>query len=182
MTSYERTLIALRGGQPDRVPIQLFGTQGYSVEMENYGENYRRLLAYARRNADMLYVWSEPLEQCVAGMFSGVEIKKHIEHKNEIVIRTLTMETPNGTLTQVSESDTQTVSDLKLRKPFVENDEDFERLMSIPSLPFRPDLSGYFNLCKHIGNKGVVTIHLLSPIGIAGLYLRPTEFIFWTIE
>lgn len=182
MTSRERTLIALRCGRPDRVPIQVFGTQGYTPELETYGENYRRLLAYAREKADMMYHWIEPLEQCWSGMYSAVPLQKLIENKNGTRIKTLLLDTPGGPLTQISESDGQTVSSLKLRKPFVETDRDFEKLMSIPFTPYRPQFDGYRQLRKKVNDRNVVSIVLPEPIAVAGLYLPPTEFILWTIE
>ncbi|MBI4024956.1 MAG: hypothetical protein HY360_08235 [Verrucomicrobia bacterium] len=182
MTSRERTLTALRGGQPDRVPIQLFGSTGCSVAMEGYGENFRRLLSYARQNADMMHGWHAPLGQCYAGMYSGVEIQKRIEKEGEVTLTKRIIETPRGPITQVSESDADTTSDYKLRKHFIESEDDFEKLMSIQFSPYRPDLGGYFDLRKIVGETGVVSVFLTGPVDVAALFFSPTEFVLWTVE
>jgi uroporphyrinogen-III decarboxylase len=182
MSSRERTLVAMRGGQPDRVPIQLFGTQGYTAELENYDDNFRRLLDYARQKADMVHSWTDPLEQCWAGMFSGIKIRKHQETKDKTTTKTLVIETPQGPLVQISQSDEQTVSNLKLKKHFIENEDDFNKAMSIPFEPFRPNLDSYFRLHKQLGDKGVVNMVLPSPIGVVSLFMKPEQFLLWTIS
>ena len=169
----------MKGGRPDRVPIQLFATHGYDPKMETYGDNYRRLLAYARENADMLYAWREPQEQVWAGMYSGVALSKQVEQKEDVAIKTVMIETPAGQLTQISQVTPQTV---KLKKPFVADERDFEILMSVPFVPYRPDTDGYFALRRQVGEKGVITITLPGPVGLAGYYLQPEEFAMWTVE
>ncbi len=105
LTSRERTMIALRGGQPDYVPVQVFGSTGYSAEMENYDDNWKKLLAHAKTNADLQYGWHEPLSQIYAGMFTGVEIKESRETRNGKVLTTKVIDTCTGPVTQVSEND-----------------------------------------------------------------------------
>ena len=182
MTQRERTLITLRGGQADRVPIQLFGSMGYSPSMENYGQNYGQFLVYAKQNADMLYGWHEPITTYCSSLYSGIEIKEVVQKDGDRIVVTRAVETPKGTISQVSESDALTTSDQRIRKHFLETDADFDKVMSIPSTPFRPDVGTYHKIRERIGEAGVVTTFLTGPVGISGLLMEPSQFAMWTID
>jgi uroporphyrinogen-III decarboxylase len=130
----------------------------------------------------MQYAWREPLEQCLAGMFTGVPLRRQIARENGVEVKTLLIETPKGIVSQISESDSAMISELRLRKPFVETEADFDKLMSLPRLPYRPGLDSYFRLRNTVGKTNLVTSYLLGPVTVAALYFRPTEFALWTLE
>lgn len=175
-------MTALKGGQPDCVPIQLFGSTGYSAAMENYDKNWHKLLAHAKKYADLQYGWHEPLSQIYAGMFTGVEIKEFHEEKNGKVLTTKVIDTGKGPVTQVSENDKNNATEWKIKKHFITNDDDFDRMMSIPAIPYQPDPNQYYQRVEDVGEKGVVITFFTGPVDVAALYMDPTEFAIWTID
>lgn len=141
MTSEERQLIALRGGQPDRVPVMVWlnpflprWATGIRADVDPDAAGYREVLEVARECADPEFDWSFP-----AGFFySAWDVHWQSERIAPERVKH-TVQTPKGPLTNV----VQDRSGGGTEKHWVETMEDAKRLLSIPYEPARPDLSEF---------------------------------------
>ncbi|HQK92425.1 MAG TPA: uroporphyrinogen decarboxylase family protein [Armatimonadota bacterium] len=155
MTSRERTLTAYRGGQPDRVPVRIWGVE---PGMEPPHPVYAPLVAAAQERTDMVASWA-----AATGVFMTVSDEvsvrteerpsRHAEYRDSITTYT----TPAGEITSVF-----TFSPAGrpgyTAKYLLETREDIERLLSIPYVPPRPDVSSYFEKQERLGDEAPICV------------------------
>ena len=147
MTSKERVLAAMRGEAPDRVPIHMRGVRAWDAEWVTMRDrSYRPVIEAALECCDLIPVagmdgiWSPFLTTA-----SDDLVETRVVDAGDWDIHRTIIHTPKGEVSQdnwVSKSD-----DLPMmRKYFVETPEDAERVLSVPYVAPKPDISGYLAL------------------------------------
>jgi hypothetical protein len=107
--------------------------------------------------------------------------EKVITISGESGLQRLRVETPKGDLTSVIR---ETVPGRPYIgswtvKPFLEGDEDIEKLMSIPYVPPVLDARPFFERVKYIGDRGLVHAGFSDPIGVlSSLFSLETFLMF----
>lgn len=65
---------------------------------------------------------------------------------------------------------------------YVKNKEDLERFLSIPDVPYRPDLRAYFDFERRIGDSALVMISFLNPLAYVHDLLGSELLAVWSVE
>ena len=157
MTSRERILHTLRGQKVDRIPISLYEFEGfYDSWIYDYPE-YVRILEYARDKTDKMYFWSPKSTQ--PNLFYGEVDQKSIEIKTwekEKSIHTKTIiKTPKGEISSLARQDEGVHTTWTLEN-LCKNEEDAEKILSLPYIPYRPAINSFFELDKKLGDTGII--------------------------
>ena len=157
MTSRERILRTLKGEKVDRIPISLYEFEGfYDSWIYDYPE-YVRILEYARDKTDKMYFWSPKSDK--PNLFYGeieeksIETKKW-EEKKSIHTKTI-IKTPRGELSSLQRQDEGVHTTWTLEN-LCKNEEDAEKILSLPYIPYRPAINSFFELDKKLGDTGII--------------------------
>lgn len=158
MTSRERLLCALRGGQPDCVPVAPF-TMGHIDLDSPLG---RELVAA-----------TDPLIDVWSGAFPFLGSAAEVRHVEDGDTTTNVYETPKGPLTQrVRRTEiTSATVEYALKTP-----ADVERFLSIPYAAPDLDLSHYEKLRTRIGEDGLVLAALGNAVCLPAEWFSPEDF------
>jgi len=179
MSSEERLLTALRGGRPDRVPVSAWlnpfvsrWATGISAEVDPDAAGYRDVLEEARECADAEYDWGFP-----CGLFhTAWDLSPQRERIGRGRVRH-SVRTPRGVL----ESVVQDRPGGGTEKHWIESVEGAKRLLSIPYVPIRPDLSGFLSTRAASGGRYLAKVTLMDPVCSVGL-IDPMTCALWTVE
>ena len=179
MTSEERYLTAIKGGQPDRVPVLTWlnplvprWATGIGEEVDPSAAGYSKVLEACLQYADLVYDWYP-----TQGLFwmSACDLQMRSERIAPERVKT-TIHTPKGELTRV-------VADGPrggVEKHWVESAQDVERLLSIPYIPPRPPLKEFLQTRQRLRGESVGQVTL--PDAVSGLLvIKPQLRSLWTI-
>jgi len=147
MTSRERVLAAMRRETPDRMPIHMRGVRAWDAEwVAVQDRSYRRVIEAVLEHCDLIPVagmegiWSPFLTTASAEL-----AKTRVVDAGDWEIHRTIVHTPKGDVHQ--DNWVSKAGDLPMvRKCFVEAPADVERVLSVPYVAPKPDLSGYFEL------------------------------------
>jgi Uroporphyrinogen decarboxylase (URO-D) len=182
MTSRERLLTALKGGRPDRVPIQIYGTMGYRDEIIDLTPNHKKLAQAALEKCDLNFSWGEYYHEFLLRFLSTatkIEVERVPEDGGEVVTKTIS--TPKGDLRQVTYEDKENLSHTRYRETFVKTPEDLDKIGSIPYVPFEPEYESYFFKEKEVGDRGVVIHDFPDALAVLASLFNPEEFALFCI-
>lgn len=147
MTSKERVLTAMRKGQPDRVPINMRGVRVWDKEwVATRDVSYRAIIDAVQEHCDIIpHAWvpglSLPLFTEAVKEITEVRV---IDAGDWQIHRTI-IHTPKGDLSQDYWQSKR--GDLPLTKQyFVKTPEDVEKVLSVPYVPPKVDLSEFFGM------------------------------------
>jgi len=180
MTSRERTLTALRGGTPDRVPIWAWGVHPWLGPVDPSVQPV--VDAYLERG-DTIHWWSPGAgtfltasdQVSATAQTRPSELPEFDEH---VVV----YETPAGELTQINYASREGKPGY-CKKHLLQTPEDAQKLLSIPYVPPRPDCSTFFSLQDELGDAGVLMVAVPSDPMYALNNLTGSEtFAIWSIE
>ena len=177
MTSRERLLTALKGGTPDRVPIQIYGTMGYRDEIIDLTPNHKRLAEAALKRCDLNFSWGEYYPDFLLRFLSTatkIEVERVPEEGGEVITKTIG--TPQGELRQVTYEDKENLAHTRYRETFVKTPEDLDKVMSIPDVPFEPEYESYFAKEKEVSDRGIVIHDFPSALAVLASLFNPEEF------
>ena len=177
MISKERLLTALKGGKPDRVPIQIYGTMGHRDQIIDLTPNHKKLARAALERCDLNFSWGEYYEDFLVRFLSTatkIEVERVSEAGGEVVTRTIS--TPRGELRQVTYEDKQNLAHTRYRETFVKTPADLERVLSIPYQPFEPEYESYFLKEREVGESGVVIHDFPSALAVLASLFNPEQF------
>ncbi len=178
MSSEERLLVALRRGQPDRVPVLIWlnpfaqrWATGISASVDPDEAGYREVLEVARECGDAIHDWGFP-----SGFFySAWDVRGVSERLGPERIKH-TVQTPKGPLWTV----VQDRSGGGVEKHWVETVEDAERLLSIPYVPSRPDLATFKATRAASQGRYISMVTMSDPVNELH-YINPTLRCLWTL-
>lgn len=181
MTSRERLLTAMRCGTPDRVPIQVRGVPVWNETwVRSRHESYRPLIEAVRQHGDWVASWSPPTGRFLSD--APLELSTTTrEVDDRWVLFETTLQTPQGPLVASYQSSRLGMPGLE-RSFFVKTEEDVERFFSLPYVPPKPSVEEYFRLEERLGERGLVLVSLLSPIGHVHDLLGSELLALWSAE
>lgn len=165
MTSRQRLLTAMRGDEPDRVPVAPFG-MGHIAPDSDLG---RELIA----RTDIL------IDVGAGGdPFLGSAAVVHSESAPDET--RVTFETPLGSLTKRIRRTSVTSATVEF--PF-KSPEDVERFLSIPYEPPRADATAYNEWRERIGEEGFVMVGMGNAVCLPAEWFSPEDFaLCWADE
>lgn len=184
MTSRERLLAVLRRDMPDTVPIYLRGVSPFGEKMNWMGvhhPSYERLRSFAFANCDLFHG---------IGFDSGAFVSAAPVSITDSVVREddrwkdarQSIETPLGELSNVTRYSKENLYDVMEVEFFIKDEEDFERFMSIPYEPPRPEVQPRMRRADaEVGEHGVPVVGIPSAIMIAHRLLGSEGLAMWSV-
>jgi len=180
MTSRQRLLTALRGDLPDRVPVWMWGIHPWLGDIH---ENARRLVEAVLEKGDIIHWWGAG-----AGVFLSasdqvsVRSERRPARSPDFEEQVITYGTPAGELTEVHYVSLHGRPGY-CKKHLLETEEDVERLLSVPYVPPQPDCSGFFEVDKQLGDRGLPMVSVPSdPMYFVNNLTGSETFAIWSIE
>lgn len=170
LTSRERLLRALRGEQPDRVPVSL-----YLLDPEMFGwyssdPTYTNLLELAERYTDE---FGRAGVRNIGPFLSAADsVPREVrrERKGGSVSATTIIHTPRGDLRSVVRTDDDAYTGWRVES-LLKDMEDVERFLSLPYVPPEPDLNSFYERERKLGDEGVMMIGRGDAVAaVAGLF------------
>src|SRR5512133_2721977 len=158
MNSRERYLAAYRREQPDRVPIRVWGVDPWSRESQRAGRHpsFQPLIEACLARTDIVADWGLP-----GGLFLSatdeVAVTRHdrpCRHPG-YVERVTEFRTPTGPISRVDLHNPDGLPGYCV-KHLIETVEDAERFLSIPYVPVRGSVAGFFERDRALGERGIV--------------------------
>ncbi|MCS7181400.1 MAG: hypothetical protein NZ891_08660 [bacterium] len=176
MTNKERIQTVLRGGIPDRVPVSLYKINPFDSEsFWAKHKSFEKLIKKAQQLQDT-FVFYRPKTGFFFSAPGSIDVKVEETHDTPTsTIVKLTVETEHGPLTRVARSTNMSIHQWVV-EPWIKRDKDILKFLSLPYVPYQPDLTDLNNLQRNIGEKGFVVIALPNPLGVVGFLFAPGDF------
>lgn len=149
-----RVLTALRGGQPDRVPI-LTPLNPYVEDWYTTLPAYEDVLQAVETYADVVFDWSYPTPVMLTAGNRWLEQRDLGQGRIEQVIHT-----PDGPLTEIVRVGWR---ERGVVKRWIRSVEDAERALSIPYVPLRLDAHGFREARARLAGKAVAQVTMPGP-------------------
>lgn len=182
MTSKERIYAVLKGAFPDRIPVSLYKINPFDNEsFWAKHKSFEKLLQKAKEIQDTFQFY-----KLKTGFFfsspDAVNLKVEEEKDTPISkIVKLTVETELGPLSRIART-TETSVHQWVQKPWIEGEKDIRKFLSLPYVPYQPDLSDFHILERNIADKAVMVISLPDPLGVVGFLFAPGDFGKFALE
>jgi len=173
MNTEERVLLALRRGEPDRVPVFIY-LNPYTDNEFTGDSSYAGVLEACRQYADVIYDWGFP-----TGFFcSAAELPSESRDIGSGVTEHA-IHTPEGPVTHLTAPNWQGGGE---KKRWICSEEDARRVLSVPFVGPRPDLAPFFETKSRLRSHSVAQASFPDPIcAFAGMIAEET-LALWTIE
>ncbi len=184
MTSRERLLAAMRCQPVDRVPIYIRGLFVYNEErIKEKDDSFKPLIEAVKEYADYYEWWPYATYWERFFVTHGIKSKEEeicLSDKPKKWIYRTTIFTPKGEL--VREYTRVENQPGYITKHLIQNEEDVEKVKSIPYQPLKPDVSTFFDYEKRIGDKGFVMTGISDAIQRVSELLGSELLCIWSIE
>ena len=182
MNSKQRLLTALRGGQPDRVPISTYELVGHNSEsFENQDPSYKRLMDVIRAKTDCMCMWNPGSDWTFLLSANEVEIESNVRKNNGSTTTRYTLRAPGGTLiseTKVND-DVHTVWQTQ---HWCKTPADIDIALSVPFKPLTFDFSDLARARAEVGDHGIIMASVGDPVLYAASLMEFGEFTVWAME
>ncbi len=173
MNTETRVLTALRREEPDCVPVFIY-LNPYVDAWYTDDPSYAEVLEACKQYADIIYNWSFP-----RGFFcSAVELPSESRAGCDGIIEHI-LHTPRGPLTSLTAPSWR---GRDVRKRWICSEEDARRVLSIPYVASRPDLTSFFSTKSRLRTRAVAQVTLPDPICVIGGITEEESLAMWTIE
>jgi uroporphyrinogen-III decarboxylase len=184
MRSKERLLKTIKGEKTDRVPISTCEMVGYDLWPEekirafsyevlgfDYKNWYRKhksyleLMDYIKEYTDCIYIWYPDENGGVGKILTGaeVEIETTVFKKEISTYSKVTIKTPKGPLSMGTRVD-DNVNTIWETEHLLKDENDVEKMLSIPYVPYRPDISSYKIIEDRLDENGVMLPNIGDPL------------------
>jgi len=179
LSSRERLLKVLKGEKIDRVPISLYEFDGfYDSWIREYSE-YKEILDYAKGKTDKMYFWSPEWKGINQFYLTPIEKKmlktEEWQDGNRRYVR-ITIQTPRGELQSIR-VEAKGIHTVWEKEHFCKSIEDAKKFLSIPYSAVFPDVSGFREADRRLGDEGILMVDLLDPVGMVAELFSFSDFL-----
>lgn len=183
MTPRERLIAVLDGKVPDTVPVFLRGVSPFGEKMNWMGRfdaSYERLRKLALERCDIFHGF---------GFDSGVFLSAAEIDLTDRVVREdgdwrdleSEIRTPLGPIRNVTRHSKHNLYDVMTIEFYLKDNADFERFMSIPYAPPRPEVARLMaRKDSEVGDRGLPVVGIPSVIGMAHELLGSEGLAIWS--
>jgi len=193
MNSRERLLKTLKKEKPDRVPVSLYEFDGFYDSWIRDYPGYAEILEYAEDKTDKMYFWY-PEQKSPAlyyGEIDSSDIRSETREEKGSVHERTVVRTPKGELSSCVRYDEGVHTGWQIEH-LCKNTEDAEKLLSIPYVPYEPDVSSFAERDKELGEKGILmgdipdalcmTVELFGFNDFLMIYMDSPDIIFRLLD
>lgn len=182
MTSRERIMAVVLGGMPDRVPVSLYKINPFDKEsFWAKHKSFDNLLKTASEFQDTFHLY-RPKTGFFFSAPGSIEVKAE-EFQDSPLSKTvkLSVGTSLGQMTRTSRTSNTSMHHW-IQKPWIENERDIRKFLTLPYVPYQPALSEYYQLLNNLGDRGIVVVALPDPMGVTGELFAPGDFARFAME
>ena len=173
MNTEQRVLAALDRKPVDRAPVFIY-LNPYTDNWASRDPSYASLLAATRQYADVIYDWYFP-----AGHFcTAAELSRETRDIGSGVTESV-IHTPRGPVTLQTAPDWRGGGTLK---HWIATEEDARRILSIPDVPPRPDLTPFLHERRRLSDCAIAQATFPDPVCMLGGLIQPETLAVWTLE
>ena len=178
MSSQERLLATFRRQPVDRVPVKVWGAQ---PAFQTIHPSFDPLLLAALEKTDLVDTWTMSGGVALSGTDT---VAVHTEVRDcepeDYRQRIDTYQTPGGELTSIWYFNDKGKPGY-MKKYRIETEEDARRLLSIPYVPIREDVTGFFEKRDQLGQRGIVMVGMNEPMYAINAMMGSETFALWSI-
>jgi uroporphyrinogen-III decarboxylase len=181
MTSRERILAALRGQQPDRVPVSTYELVGYNSQaFENNDPSYSALMDLIRQKTDCLCMWSPKSSETF--LESAYPVDMGIVNRRTADAKTVhrTLHTPHGDLTSTYKI-FDNVHTTWVTEHWCKNLEDVDKALSVPYEPVAFNAADRGRIDREVGDNGIVMDSVADPLWAAADLMEFGDYTVWAL-
>ena len=201
MTSRELVIKTINLEKTERVPVTLYWLNPFARGWESRDPSYSRLLEFAREYQDTFafapigdpnftYYLEATKEKQDPFVYNGIgnlgvffsstdgikhEVKKTVKERNNILFET-TIETSKGILHSIDRVDKDVATTWQMG-PLIKDIKDVEKILSLPYVPLKLDLSQFLTAEKELGDKGIMGLSMPDPLGAVVPLFNYSEFL-----
>lgn len=171
----------MRCDMPDRVPIQVRGVPVWNdAWVRSRHPSYRPLMDAVLEHGDWVSGWAPQTGRFLSD--APLELSSAArELDDRWTLHETTLHTPKGPLVATYQSSRVGMPGLE-RSFFIKTDEDVERFLSLPYVPPQLAVDEYFRLERTLGERGLVIVSLLNPVGYVHDLLGSELLSEWSVE
>ncbi len=173
MNIQERVLAALRGEEPDRVPVFIY-LNPYVDSWYTNNRCYTELLEACKEYADVVYDWSFPTGFFCSAAQVPAESRELANGTTQHILHT-----PEGPITSLTAPNWRGGGK---KKRWITEPADAVRVLSIPYVPPRPELTTFNSTRSRLGSWAVAQVTFPDPICAVGNMVDPETLAIWTLE
>jgi len=165
MTPRERLLSAYRHEVPDTVPVHFYCFNPWADGWEARDPSFSRLIAFAREETDALGSW-EPLPKNEVAFLSAsrnLKVEEECWEEGEFTFSRKVLHTPRGLLQRITKT-ARNIYTTWTVEHFIKSPADIEKFFSVDWEPVEWDLSGFYDMERRMGQKGVMFIGFPDPL------------------
>jgi uroporphyrinogen-III decarboxylase len=173
MTSAERLLAALSGKPVDRTPVSLYEIDGFGTRYSPDHPSYARIRKLVRERADNMVMETPRIPGPLGFLYTGGapdRVTREVIHGGSDEITRTVIRTPRGPL-RMETRRTAEIYTTWTTEYLVKNEEDVDRLLSLPYERTAPDAGRFNSLKRELGDRGVMLPDLLDPIVMISLVM-----------
>jgi len=168
MTSRDRLLTALRGGQPDRVPVTIYEYTPYYQDWPTREPSYEPLLDLERSLGDSFV--RAPIDYPVFIGDPNLAYGEEEKRTDGSVLQTTEIDTPKGKLRRISRRDPGLMTNWQI-EPLIKSDEDIEKVLSMPNPVADINTQRLRDLEVAVAEEGILLFSIGDAIGhVVGLF------------
>ena len=188
-TSRRRLLTTLRGGTPDRVPINTYELAGRnSLDWYNTQPSYAGLMEYIRAHTDCITNWNpRPAtdvytchERFLCSDFP-VDMETKTESAGQFERTTTLCHTPKGDLRSMTQKAANVYTTWQVEH-WCKSIADVEKALSVPYEPARYDAAELPRVRAELGQDGLLMASVGDPAYLAAELMSFQDFLLWAFE
>ncbi len=173
-------LTAMRCKEPDVLPIHIRGVLAWNEEwVATRHPSYKPVIEIVAEHGDYQAAWSPGTNQFITASEDFSTTTERTEDEDWIYTKT-TLHTPKGDMTSAYRTSKRGLPGMQMEF-YVKQPEDVQKVLSIPYVPPQPDCSGFFELDKKIGDRGIVMASIYDPIAYVHDLLGSETIALWSI-
>ncbi len=182
-SSRERLLAALKGKEPDCVPVVV--TRNLLVDnLFTREQTYRLLVEHVRKYGDIMFK-----EHVGTVRYLDLyprfnpDISARVEESNNGA-KKITLNTPKGPLRREVKHIPRTIPEVikVTTRHYIQEEKDIDRYLSVPYKPVDVGIQKIMGIEKIVGNRGVIQITFWDPVGAVYDQINPERFAIWSIQ
>lgn len=182
MTSRERILTTLRGGQADRVPVSTYELAGYnSHAFENNDPTYHTIMEAIRAKTDCLAMWGPASNARFLESAYPAEIDTHETREDGATVYRQTLHTPRGPLTR-SYKVFDNVHTTWVTEHWCKSPADVDKALSVPYEPVSYDAGDRARISEEVGERGILMDSLADPLWMAADLMEFGQYTVWALS
>ena len=179
MTPLQRLTAAITGNPVDRTPVSLYEIDGFSTCYSPDHTSYEPVRKLARERLDNMVMNTPVVPGPLGFLYTGGDegiVHIDVSSSNGNTITVTTVNTPRGPLRMVTKEYPEAYTTW-ITEYLLKNEEDVDRLLSLPYVKIKPDMNDFNSLKSEVGDNGIMLPEFIDPIGMIAYTMDFDKFL-----